>query len=856
MRKAQKKQIEDFLKLLDQVHEEIRRKLEEKDPAGAMALLGQCQEGALGVGNLIEKAEGEKAPAIPLLENYCELIYELYETLARGAELNINQSCKRLRKAGIQIENSVRNEIRTRYEIVFLPYKASMWDSMESVWQAADADPDCDAYVAPIPYYDRKPDGSLGSCHYEWDQFPSYVPTIHYRAYPFEERKPDAIYIHNPYDYANYVTTIAPEFYSHELKKYTDCLVYIPYYSTAGGMSEGQASCPAYYQADYIIIQAEKYRKFYDPALPKEKLIPLGSPKFDKVLRLCQNPPEPPAEWKEKMAGKKVYFYNTSLNGMLSNTEHFLKKMEYVFRCFEGRKDSCLLWRPHPLMESTFQSMRVAWKPEYDALREKFIREGIGIYDDTPDIANTIALCDAYIGDSGTSVTSLFGMAGKPLFILDNNIDREPEEEDWRGKIIRGFPVINGMREGIPCVERDSWMITQGNKLYRSLENDGIFRHFCDLSDYAGGGYYGGPIWIDGKIYLHPIHARDILLIGEGGMKKRIPLEPWVERPGAFYSAAVVGSYLFLIPNLYPFMVRYDTKKEEIRYFEVETDLFSGFVNGERLCGAFGVKERKLYLVSPVDRRVLVVEAESGNCQVKEIKSNGTGGYMSMAFCPEDGDFWLLPYFGNVITRWNPDTEDVREYPVVSEGFACRQIPLGYECLERPFGSIAFYKEEVYLSPCWGNQYIRLNKNTGEVSEWKLPVEMPEKEKNGYFTPWARGYWNCLMEGNEVREYRLFSVYDRKYYSVNLEENECHEIPVIFDRAELLKHEPGFAEQSHWLQYACLENAFNSLPDFLDGDITGQDFDRERQLAAYRQLSANSDGSSGEKIHRFIRKQL
>lgn len=357
-------------------------------------------------------------------------------------------------------------------------------------------------------------------------------------------------------------------------------------------------------------------------------------------------------------------------------------------------------------------------------------------------------------------------------------------------------------------------------------------------------------------MYLHPIHAQDILQIGESGIKKRIRLESWVERPGAFYSAAVAGSYLFLIPNLYPFVVRYDTKKEELRYFEVETNVFSGLVNGERRCGAFGVKEGRLYLTSPTDRRVLVMEAESGECQVKEIRGGAAGGYMSMMFCPQDGDFWLLPYSGNVITRWNPDTEDVREYPVSPEGFVCRQIPFGYECSERPFGSVAFYRDEVYLSPFFGNQYIRLNKNTGEACEWKLPVELPKKEKNGYFTPWAGGYWNCLMEGNEIREYRLFSVYDRKYYRVDPEKNECREIPVTFDRAELRENEPGFAEQSQWLQYACLENAFNSLPDFLDGNITGNDFDRERQLAVYRQLSANSDGTSGEKIHQFIRKKL
>lgn len=135
-------------------------------------------------------------------------------------------------------------------------------------------------------------------------------------------------------------------------------------------------------------------------------------------------------------------------------------------------------------------------------------------------------------------------------------------------------------------------------------------------------------------------------------------------------------------------------------------------------------------------------------------------------------------------------------------------------------------------------------------------MEEAETEKNGYFIPWARGYLNAVIEGRKVREYRLFSVCSRKLYRVDFEENRCQEITVDFDTAELQTHEPGFWEQSQWFQYGCQENAFNSLPDFLDGKISGGQFDRERQLAAYRQLSANSDGTSGEKIHQFVRGKL
>ena len=76
------------------------------------------------------------------------------------------------------MEHSVRNEIPVRLEAVFLPYKASMWESFKSVWKAAVADPRCDAFVVPIPYFDKNLDGSLRDMHYEGSQYPKNVPAV------------------------------------------------------------------------------------------------------------------------------------------------------------------------------------------------------------------------------------------------------------------------------------------------------------------------------------------------------------------------------------------------------------------------------------------------------------------------------------------------------------------------------------------------------------------------------------------------------------------------------------------------------------------------------------------------------
>ena len=52
------------------------------------------------------------------------------------------------------------------------------------------------------------------------------------------------------------------------------------------------------------------------------------------------------------------------------------------------------------------------------------------------------------------------------------------------------------------------------------------------------------------------------------------------------------------------------------------------------------------------------------------------------------------------------------------------------------------------------------------------------------------------------------------------------------------------------------KNAFYSLEDFLDGKEIGAPFDKERQMRAFGEIAANHDGTCGEKIYEFMRKEL
>lgn len=418
------------------------------NPQGAAEALVQCQESAIALGTYIDTLDEKYAPLVHILEDYCENIYQMSESLS---DENIcRKVSKKIQKQLTGLQNSIKYDLADdKKEVVFLPYKASMWDSLESVWKAADADPECDAYVIPIPYFDKNPDGSFREEHYEGDLYPKDVPVTRYDEYDLETRHPDVIYIHNPYDECNHVTSVHPYFYSKNLRNYTDKLVYISYFILSEIEPDDQSAIdgmkhfcftPGTLYADQVIVQSEKMRQIYineymkaakEMGLPGEhvdrrflekKFLGTGSPKIDKMLNTKREDLEIPAEWlkiivKPDGSWKKIVFYNTSVSALLQHSEKMLEKMESVFEIFKENKDEvALLWRPHPLIQATIESMRPQLWEEYQKIKDRYIEEGCGIYDDSADLDRAVVICDAYYGD-GSSVVQLCREKGMPVML-------------------------------------------------------------------------------------------------------------------------------------------------------------------------------------------------------------------------------------------------------------------------------------------------------------------------------------------------------------------------------------------------------------------------------------------------------
>ncbi|MGB4660445.1 MAG: hypothetical protein WBI07_14820 [Mobilitalea sp.] len=829
MRKHQKAGILDMMEEMEQNYKEMDRigkpeKLEE--------ILATCQEKAIRIGTLIEESEGEEHPIVHALEEYCEIVYTASQSTNNTTAFH--EKLKQLLLRTNKIKKEIKDNLPEKKEIVFLPYKASMWDSLESIWMAAKEDKNCDCYVIPIPYFDLDKKNDTFIMHYEGDQFPDYVPITPYEEYSLKNRRPDIIYFHNPYDQFNYVTSVHPDYYSSELKKCTDLLVYVPYFATGGDMGDVFYELPSYYHADKIVIQSKEIRSFYSPNIPDDKFVPLGSPKFDRVINLHKMKLEIPSDWKNRIKGKKVVFYNTSISSLLLYGERAFTKMKYIFSCFTEVDDYVLLWRPHPLTKATLQSVRPQMLEEYNLLEEEFIKNEIGILDRTPDVTKVVAISDIYVGEESSSIVHLFGVSGKPIFILDMNIDPNRREETLDNKAsfyFRDCYIENNEVWFIPEYYNSLCKMDMSSgevEEITQIAKEDWDTSFCDISKEE---------W---KIVAQPFSATEIWEYDLWNkVSKKTPIKDPV--PANFDRMIAYQHYLFMKPKCYPALVRYDTRDGSLEYYA------EGFHKYIQQDGApmffWAVNQRDNLLLMAAAKTNAVLEF---NMDTNEFKTHIVGkegnNYFSMAY---DGkDYWLVQNEGKSIIRWNYETGKSAEYT---------DFPLNYIGEKEGFVSIVFCNSHLLAFPRMANMIVEINIKTGKMTEYRCNLPYKEGERKSEYFTYESNY--LFAKSYDKTHIVALSAYDLSLIFIDTETNECKKIKCRLNETQLkthLIHLQGFIKDNKYISYAMAENIFQYFQQFLKGETNGKHHNKEEQIAAYAKVAVNLDGTCGVKVHQSM----
>lgn len=436
----------NIVNLLEEAHEKISSSADSEDWNSVIVLLEDCQDGAIAFGEKVEQVKGMGTQLVLSLEKYCEDLYFMHEAILDAGSIEISSMEETLKQDFVQIKKHNRQEIVERREVVFVPYQASYWNSMDSVWEAACQDEKCDVYVVPVPFFRKNVDGSLSGMYYDGGEYPENVPICAYNTFDFGLHRPDQIFIQNPYDGYNASICVHPFFYAQNLKEYTDCLVYIPYFvmdeiadtDERGKMSlEYCCTVPGVVHSDVVVVQSEQMKKMYVEALTdwagedtksvwEKKILPLGSP-LDDAKKKDKAQVKYPSDWNDIIFDKfqkrkRIVCYGITLGALLETGERALDKIESVLQVFKEKKgDIALVWKMPGDILYNLKKVNKKQAKKLRAMIEQYKNEGWGILCDSIDDETIVLLSDAYYGDSD-KIVQLFKKYSLPVMIQNFNV--------------------------------------------------------------------------------------------------------------------------------------------------------------------------------------------------------------------------------------------------------------------------------------------------------------------------------------------------------------------------------------------------------------------------------------------------
>lgn len=404
--------------------------------------------------------------------------------------INNDNNLEQYRILVSKIINIIKKE-KVRYKALFLPYKADMWTSMESIYLAAQKDENCSPILMPIPYYDIGNPNDIRLI-YEKHRFPQKYKITDYQTYNLKAEEPDIIFIHNPYDGCNNLTRVPEMFFSKNLKQVTSCLVYCPYFTTASytpGKSDFQYITPGIINADKIIVQSEAVKQiFLQYGYMEEKLVVKGSPKIDAVINAMKCENQIPVEWQEKVKGKKVFLLNTHLSYFPTSNINKNKYGDYAIRYhkeimeeFIDNPDCALIWRPHPLMKNMLEDRFQECLSFVKDMERRIEESSNGVIDRNADYFPAFRCSDALIS-TYSSLINEYMVTGKPVLIFQKPLGKEANN---RAPIKRN---LNYFRIGENAISFKEFkqMVIENRDIMYDERMDMLRKAFLNLDGTAG----------------------------------------------------------------------------------------------------------------------------------------------------------------------------------------------------------------------------------------------------------------------------------------------------------------------------------------------------------------------------------
>ena len=426
---------------------DIKQNWKMEEAQGKDAKLQNMQQTAIDMGTLIEEMKGEGTQTVTQLEELCELIYEC--SIAYDQSETAIFKLVNLQDKTEQIKQTMQKELLDRKEVVFFIDKAEHWQYIQWYWEKIIVNENFDVYIVPAPYYYKKYDGSCYAFEYELDEIKKCIingelladeailkrnHVEDYRVFDIRQHHPDQIVIQNPYDEWNQAITLPEEYYSRNLQKYTEQLVYIQPFQVEPFTKDNyreyhnmQYYCtmPGVVRADAVYVPSEAMRTVYIQKLTEfagEHMKDIWEQKIFIAAKtendFAEN--EKADAQSVKNRRKRIAFY-VQVGQTIQYGEEMLEKLERVIEIFRENKNKVeLVWISDKEHECFLRQQNKELAERIDDLKKKFEKENWGLHFDRKEasVAQIVAMCDAYYG-SASHIALEFEVKKKPVMIMD-----------------------------------------------------------------------------------------------------------------------------------------------------------------------------------------------------------------------------------------------------------------------------------------------------------------------------------------------------------------------------------------------------------------------------------------------------
>ena len=362
--------------------------------------LSELQNNIVSFGTLTESIKGEDCNTVKLLEQYLEVIYKVAKYVQKfdegisyeaSAESKYAECDEEVKDTFASISDAIDSEIVNRRSVLFLPVKAKHFSSMRMAYEMETATPDTDVYVMPLPYYYKEYDGSFkDEMHIDTEEFiKANIPVTDYSRFDLSLLCPEKIYINSAYDEYNMAVSVDTRFYARNVKKYTEKLIYIPYFKL---MEFDRANYPCWYNmqyyctvpgvvmADKVYVQSENTRKVYIDKLNEwvgdEKYTEIWEQKIDVYDESCEEHSED--ELRDAGSEKTIVWF-VSAGSLAEFGDKYIEKAYRNLDVFALSKDKLkVLLNSEPFLDEMINNYSDELYKKWTGFIDEFNRSGIG----------------------------------------------------------------------------------------------------------------------------------------------------------------------------------------------------------------------------------------------------------------------------------------------------------------------------------------------------------------------------------------------------------------------------------------------------------------------------------------------